>query len=444
MGEAMPKGKRPGRPHIVPPAPEPLYWSEQYPALEPLPGEVRMLLWRAVRWTEIWAAMETRREGLFNPATDGLLREIAGACMREPELIEALGVLTTLRRAPHRVDAERLAEAFAQLQEWADARGWLPAAALFAETAARVTPQSAARANDAARLCRRTALNGRAEEWYLRAYTLGVRGKGRENSKQVLWALLGYGALMRDLGRHDEAREHFESATRRAFSLGLHREAAEAHHDLLLLCADQKAFGAAAWHARLALKLYPLSHRLIPALAHDFSLVLVQQAYFTPALSLLEKTVPVMTNPAEQTIAWSTLAWAAAGCGRLAQFGEAERQALRLVSRHEEFVPTVLEHLAEGAHLSGDLEKARQYATRAAEAAHDRQDATLERDALELIARIDRHSPPLRERETLERQRLTKLAQRFAAMLKKWMVLDHLRSRTKPDSDNDEPGTEVA
>ena len=445
MGQTKPEGKRPGRPHVIPPPPPPVGWRRELDALKSLGGSVKVVLWRALRRTHLWAdTPPERRKGLFNPPSEAMLQASGRVCMREPELIEPVGVFTSLLRAPHETDGRLIGGACRRVHEWADARGMLAVAVQFAEAAATVQPESAARANDAARLCRRAAYDDRAADWYLRAYKLGVRGKGRGNRKQSLWALLGYGALMKDLGRHEEAKLYYNRAARAAYSMGLRKAAAEAQHDLMGLAAEMGEFTAAEWHARQALRLYPDSHPRLPALAHDWAFVLVRLHCYTPAIPLLQEAVRRTYTLDLQTLFWGTLARAVAGARQRSAFDEAEAKILHLTELNDEYAPAALIHLAEGERSFGEWEQANHYACRTLEIAQRRRDTLLEKDAAELLAAIaDRLEAPI-EQPVKDQERTEVLTRRFKAKLQRWKAPDCHQPGADPDSNGSSSSGEAA
>ncbi|HYW05484.1 MAG TPA: hypothetical protein VE913_00935, partial [Longimicrobium sp.] len=98
----------------------------------------------------------------------------AFAIQQAPELSGALGLLALVPRAPELVDGKQIAEACHTVYEWADLRGMVRTGRLFAEMAAHADPEDPARANYAARMCRRAALFPRAADWYQRGLGLAV------------------------------------------------------------------------------------------------------------------------------------------------------------------------------------------------------------------------------------------------------------------------------
>ena len=410
-------------------------WRRELDALKSLHGSVKVVLWRALRRTHLWVATPPeRRKGLFNPPSEVMLQASGRVCMREPELIEPVGVFTALLRAPHEAESRPVVEACRRVQEWADARGMLSVAVQFAEAAATVQPESAARANEAARLCRRAAYDDRAADWYLRAYKLGVRGKGRANRKQSLWALLGYGALMKDLGQYDEAKLYYNRAARAAYSMGLRKEAAEAQHDLMGLAAEMGEFTAAEWHARQALKLYPARHTRVPYFVHDFAFVLIRNCFYTFALALLEKLLPLITRPEEEVLVYGSMARATGGIGQRKQFEVVEREILQRIQMYQDFAPSALNGLAEGARALGDWERAEQYARAALALARTRKDAVEEQVASVLLGRIAmREAFPLHQ-DPPDQHRLELLMRRFVIRLQTWKAPGQSKPGADPDT----------
>ncbi|HEX2091835.1 MAG TPA: hypothetical protein VHG28_05500 [Longimicrobiaceae bacterium] len=288
-------------------------------------------------------------------------------------------------------------------------------AAYFAEAAAMADPESPARTNEAARLCRRAALDRRASVWYERAFKLAVR---TQNRREVIWALLGYGSLLYGLGHLTRARPYFETVARRAARTGRRRSAAEAHHDLILLCLDLHDFRQAEEHARLSESLYPRQHSRIPHLVHDCAVLLIREGYHSTALSLLGKLPGYFPRPEEAVLVWSTLARAAAGAGQVDQFREAEQKALELVGFYEEHGAATFVNLAEGAWLQGQDGKAGQYAELAIDVARRRKDRGQARLARELVGRIARKEPV--PEEVPAPTQIRTLARRLTARLRIW------------------------
>ena len=372
------------RQHRIPPPPAPL---ERLHVLEQVESTVGLVLWRALVDVRLWTSAPAERRHLFHAPTDEVRERFALARAETPELAPALGTFALLLQAPELLDAAQVADACAFVHTWADERGLMLTALLFAETAAHAEDDNPARANLAARNARRAMEYDRAGAWHMRAYKLAVRAK---NDGEKVWALIGYGAMMKATGRYAEARRFFQRAARAAKGTGRRKEAGMAHHDLMSIAVEMGNFRLAEVHTNAALALYPNDHPRIPALAHDFAFVLLRQHHYTAALSLLERVVSLIRRPEEQAIVLSSLAWAAAGAGRTKRLAEAERTAVELVGIFEDYAPAVFLHLAEGWRACGDWERADRYADAAMLAAQRRKEPHLAREAADLRETIEK------------------------------------------------------
>jgi tetratricopeptide (TPR) repeat protein len=390
---------------------------EGWPVLDDVDGALGLTLWRALRAVWTWVdTLPERRGGLSQEPTREVRERFAYAVVEAPELTSALGTFVLLTSHADMVDPGQLAQACRAVYEWAENRSLVETAIHFAEAAARVSDKPEA-ANIAGRMCRRGALDERSAAWFARAFRLAVREREKG---ETLRALLGYGALLRDLGRYDEARAMFERAARRAARTGRLRQAAEAHHDLLAIAAELGSYSDAERHARLAGKLYPVHHARFPYLVHDFAFVLVRQQSYTAALALLEDLLRVEWRPSEWLLVWSTTTWAAAGSARVHFHDRAEHEVLQLIGMHEEYASAAYIHLAEGARHLGRWERAERYVTAAGDAARRRKDAALEQEARALQGVIAAREPAPREKEPQSADRTQMLARWLANRLRRW------------------------
>jgi tetratricopeptide (TPR) repeat protein len=390
------------RQHRIPPPPAPL---ERLHVLEQVESAAGIVLWRALVDVRLWASSPAARRRLFHAPNAEVRERLALARAETPELAPALGTFALLLQAPHVADAGQVADACAFVQAWADERGLVLTGLLFAEAAAHVEPDNPARANLAARNARRALMFERAGAWHLRAYKLAVRAK---DDGEKVWALIGGGAMMKATGRFPEARRFFQRAARGAKATGRRKEAGMAHHDLMSIAVEVGNFRLAEMHTNAALSLYPHDHVRIPALAHDFAFALLRQGHFSGALFLLERVVPLIRRPEEHAMVFASLAWAAAGAGRIARHLEAERAAVELVGIFDQYLASVFLHLAEGWRLRGDSERADKFAEGAFDAAERREEPHLRREAAELREAIARRGavapdapPEARTRATL-------------------------------------------
>ena len=388
--------------HRIPPPPAPL---DRLTVLEQVESTAGLVLWRALVDVRLWASAPAERRDLFHAPSAEVRERFALARAETPELAPALGTFALLLQAPEVLDAAQVAEACAFVRGWADVRGLRVTALLFAEAAAVTEPNDPARANLAARSARRALEYDRAGTWHLRAYKLAVRAK---DEREKVWAMLGYAAMMKETGNPAEARRFLHKSARRAKGTGRRKEAGIAHHNLSNLAAEAGKYRLAEMHVNSALSLYPHDYARIPPLAHDFAFSLLRQHHYSAALYLLERVVPLIQRPEERALVLSSLAWAAAGAGRVQRIAEAERLAVELVGIFEDYAAGVFLHLAEGWRACSDWERAARYADAACVAAGRRQEPHLAREAADLREAIRQRkgtagdtTPPPRTRGVL-------------------------------------------
>lgn len=374
------------------PIPPPPYWRlDEHggpfgsAVLRECNGALGLVLWLGLRRVWTWCEAAPHRRRKIGKAASAESRDGWDAAKSAaPELSSPLSTLELLGQAPGDISPVQLSEACDEIHRWAEYHGLLSTAVHFAEAAARAWPENTERANSAGRICRRAGLSQRSAGWFFRAYPLALRNKDRE---QAIRALLGYGALMKDLGRLPEARSLFRRAARRAARTGRRRQAAEAYHDLMALSAEDGKLHEVEAYASRALDLYPLHGSRLPYLAHDFAFVLMRRRLYAVAYPLLEAFLRVV--PSRNLLpGLSTFAWAAAGCNLPNRFDDAERRVLQLLADHEDCAAAAYLHLAEGARLLERWTKAENYARTALAEAQRRQDAALEREAHALNAAI--------------------------------------------------------
>ncbi|HEX6036789.1 hypothetical protein [Longimicrobium sp.] len=361
-----------------------------------LDGARGPVLFQALRYVYEWSrgtadeAARTRLEG--RPVSVAARELMDDATEEVPELAGAFETFAALRESPAEIAPARVGGACRGVAAWAEERSLITVAAHFAEAAAYADTESPECANDAGRLCRRAALNERAALWFDRAFYAARRLKRR---REMIRALLGYGSLAKNMGHMDAALDAYERAARLARRTRRRKQAAEAYHDLLAITAEIGPFEHAEMHALTAAQLYPATHPYLPALAHDWAFLLVRIRHYTPALPLLRLALLRIERPGIRALVWSTLAWAAGGAQRAPQFEEAEREALALVAKYDEYAPAVYIHLAEGARRIGRWTDATAYSAAAERASAERGAAMLEVEARELLQAIkDQTEPP--------------------------------------------------
>jgi tetratricopeptide (TPR) repeat protein len=437
-----PKQHRPDRPLKAPPPPPPLRGAlvegcdlpvSDFDIPKEMHTPLGIVLWKSLRDVQVCSEVEPHdRRKLLRPPNEEVRERFAFAREEAPELATALAVFLLLLQTPAVVDARDLALACHQVYEWADQRGMRLIAYHYAEAAAYADPLDPARANFAARMARRALKKDRASLWYLRAHRVAILTK---NKRETVYALLGYGTMMKDAGNFKEARRAFDKAATRATGSGRRREAAEAYHDLFAIALELGKLRLAEFHLLTALSFYPARHERIPALAYDIGFLLIRKCHFYGALSVLERTAPLIRRREEQALVWSAVAWAAGGAGLRERFRETERKALELVAVFEDFAPAIFIHLAEGCRALRDWDRAERYAEVAQEYALQREEPPLAQEATELRAAIERRkeAPPA----VPETTRAESLVQSALDRLAKWAKAP---DRKRPGADPDEPG----
>lgn len=384
MDERVPR--QPRLRTVVPP-PDPL---PEHVLLVGIDDPLARVFWRAARDLSEWAASPTASR-TSDPADAAAFREqLAYAASNTPELEEAFGAFGLLRLNPKLAQRRSLAKACQQVQAWADARGMQETALLFAESWARIDAENPIAANEAGRAARRTAHVHRAEVWLERAYTLAARHKNR---REKIRALIGHGGLLRELSRYQEARSKFFDAARIAASTRRHRQAAEVQHELLTIAVETGSYAEAEHYMRAALREYPVHHRAVPWLAHDWAFFLVRMSLYREARVLLEAIRPHVSRRELQVVIEGTLGRAVAGCGERRAYELCRERVLVLSSVHGEYAAAALAHLAVGAQCFAEWELAEDLGVRAIEIARTRHQVDVERGATEIIGAIRARQP---------------------------------------------------
>jgi tetratricopeptide (TPR) repeat protein len=408
------------RQHKLLPAPPPRTWQERAETLDAVGDPLGPLFWSVLRSMELW--MESRPEGrpaLFADFSDARRERFAAAATVEPELTGALEVCAGLLDAPGATTEGDVAIACDAIRGWAEARGLTRTAALFAESAAYADPESAARANHAGRLCRRTAQAQRAEVWYDRALKLGIRSKEPD---QQLRAQLGYGNLLRTMGRYEESRKVLVRAERRARRHNRKRVAAEAHHDLLALQVYTGSVEEGAKHLSAALVLYPYKHPRLPVLIHDWGVLLLHRRYYSAAVEVLEQVTSLHHHDHHlEALCLSSLAHASAAAGEFERFLVTQGAAIRISSSYDEFLPAVLDNVAHGWRAHGKWGEAHRFAERACTLARSRGDDSVEESARALVAEIAKQSRVPQGRAFDDREFFQELLGKSRRKLRWWL-----------------------
>lgn len=386
--------------------PERPSWLAEGPPRE-LEEALGIELWRAVANIRLWA--ETPRaqyaelfqrvrsnpsgRGFAHVTESSLQKRRADARSSEPELVSALEVFTELTEAPERISVAALVSACRAVAAWGEQRGFAETAMQFAEAAAAAAPESAALANLAGRLCRVYGKRGRAELWYDRAIGLSRRISGKAGIREYIHAHLGFATTLLEIEDHERALKYIKRAGLMAKRKGMRGKAAEAFHDAMYLATVDGSLGKATVYARRAINLYPFHHSRLPALAHDFALLLVHKGMYSPALSILQSVVGKILRPADEVVVWGTIARSAAGAGHNSRFREAVEIVETLAPKYGQAGAAALYGVAEGARLLEDWAMAEQFATEAASRALATGSQQVVSLSLKLVAAVKAREP---------------------------------------------------
>jgi tetratricopeptide (TPR) repeat protein len=373
-----------------------------------------------LRDVQHWMA-RTQRNGLFGHRNHKVRARLLRAMRVAPGLAPALRTFMHLRRDPGAVLPSELGAACYAVWGWAEGESLLGTAAHYAEAAAYLVPDNPAYANDAGWACRRCNFQERAGEWYERGFRLAVRSKNRH---EAIRALIGRGAVYKNMGEHELARHFYDRASRRAVNTGRRRQAAVARHYIFALEAERGTFEDGLEAVRETLNLYPIHDPRVPYLAHDYAFLLIRNRYFTAALALLEKLAPAITKPEERVLVQSSIARAAAAAGRFEQSRAAAEDALDTAKTHPEYAHACYVHLACASRSAGKWEAAADYAARAEQTSRVLRDAVVEQVASELRAEIAARIQPERENAEACPYAVEVLEKKFSIRLRRWLAPD--------------------
>jgi hypothetical protein len=259
--------------------------------LEPFsvePPSLSLLLWQRARDVRLWAMVPAaHRTGLFQenaPSSVDAGDQVPAA------LRTAIEVLQSLVDNPGEADRESLAEACRCVIDWAEKENVFPVALHFADSWGYVESHNPQTAATAGQYCTRGAHYGRAEEWLIRAATLGRRVKDWE------WYIRSYvrlGIVRYELGDSPRARAFALKAATKAKWSGHHTLGGMAYHDLLAVAIHTGTFAQGERYATRALELYPVRYDRVRHLAHDYALFLARRACYSSAMPLLNGIEPL-------------------------------------------------------------------------------------------------------------------------------------------------------
>jgi tetratricopeptide (TPR) repeat protein len=404
------RGKR-YRTFRLPPEPLPAY-----DLLDGADDPLAEILFRALvefrRWTSASAP-----DRLVARGNAGEMENLKYILTRSPELEEPLGCYATLRRNPGLISVGAVARACEMIHSWADERGLELTALLFAEAWAGVDPDNPIANNAAGRMARHLNDVERAEIWFERAYKLAAR---KRNRREKIKALIYHGGMLRECGQYAEARQKFEDAAKLAGSTRRKRQAAEVQHELFTIAAESGDFPEAEVYLRGALRVYPIHHRAIPWLAHDWAFLLVRSGFYMEAKVLLLAVTQLVSRKQLQVVIWGTLGRAAAGTNDRRLFERSVERVISLVGAYEEFGAAALAHLAVGWQFFGEWDAAAEFAQRSIQLAQVRLQPDVERGAQEILASSRDRIPPQPQTEVPPRSRIPVIEKRLLQRLVDW------------------------
>jgi len=379
-----------GEKHIIP---EPPKWAQPvFLILNEVPDALGATLWRYARHIRDRASATTaeRRILVANVIAPHVQDRISAARYQAPELAEAHVRFGMSLLAPDNCSDGELATACVRICDWAECSAYERTAIEYAELAALLDNQSARAANRAGRLNRNASDYPRAEIWFERAIGLARR---TTNSLEYTRGHIGFGILYQTTGRDRRARRHFHTASIIARKDGRRWLAAEAQHDLMLMCTERGRYEEAEAHADKALAWYPKHHNRFPFFVADLCFLLVSEAHYSTAVGLLSEFLEVVKSPPQQVLGMSLLARALAGAGERARFGRIRSKVLALLQDYHEYEPAARVNLAEAERAAGLWRDAELSARRALDLAIIRRDVVPERLARALLTEINRKNP---------------------------------------------------
>ena len=348
--------------------------------LDEVGGAAGYVLWLLLNDCGLWIAAGPRPE-LFAPGGREWSEDEWPA-----ELVDAFSVLRAASAAPELARAPDLAAAAASVWEWAEREGHKETALQFAELAARLEPDSSARSATAGRFCRRYGgLHARAAQWYARATRLA---RLQDDEIAFVTARLGWGILEFNQGRYLHAESHFNAAFRRAMRVGRRSTAGLARHCLLGIAVASGRYEVAMLQAFEAVRLYAAHHPRFPVLAHDVAFAIAAQGYYSSAIPVLVKTLPLMGVARERILVLATLARSAGAARDRVRFERAAAEVLRMAEADAEMSESSVFQVAQGARSFEQWERADLLARRALELAEQSGNGYIVSAARELIESI--------------------------------------------------------
>jgi tetratricopeptide (TPR) repeat protein len=352
--------------------------------LDEVGGAAGYVLWLLLSDCGLWIAADQRAE-LFAPGG----RDWAEAEW-PAELVDAFSILRAASAAPELARAPDLAAAAASVWEWADAEQHQETALQLAELAARLDPDDPSRATTAGRFARRLGLHSRASRWFARGTRL-ARLHGDEI--EFVTAHLAWGVLEDQVGNYLHAEAHFTKGFRRAMRAGRRSLAAAAKHNLMGVAVTTQRFEDAWGHAWDAARMYAAHHPRLPLFAHDVAFLFACEGYFSSALPILERVLPMVERLRERVLVLAAITRAAGAVRDRLRFERTAAEVLSIAARESELAAGCIYYVAEGARCFEQWERSRQLALQCLELADAREDHAVQSLATALLDALSRREP---------------------------------------------------
>ena len=383
---------RAGRPYVVPPAllrsGEPF---DGHHVVDEVRSPLGVLLWEGVRDVVLWAATApASRPSLF--ASRAYRERVAALHSLElDQHVRGMMMLLAGVLDPEtQPDRQAVARTCRKLAFWAEER-LLPRTSIwYAQAAALTAPESAEHAYTAGLLCRRNTEYTRAETWYRRAIGLARR---RRDAQVYARAYMGLGDLFMQRGEYGRARLALERALNTARRAGMRTLRAEALHDLFAVAVETNQVTEAEGFARKAFRAYPRNHANLPKFAHDVAVFWMFQGFYDRALPVFQAVLGTLARAGDRLRILSSIARAAGGAGRIADFANAWVETWQIVDDCPtvECVTSSLVRLAYGAASLRDWERVELAARHAVDLSRARGQEQVEQEAMTLLEAAERH-----------------------------------------------------
>ncbi|MBW3629474.1 MAG: hypothetical protein KY464_09270 [Gemmatimonadetes bacterium] len=391
--------KRPRRRHRVPfPLTDTAELFEGGEILREFDSDVAVVLWKSYKNVMLWAgAHHEDRAGLFATGAGERRRAEIRATSAEAAIEQPLQELAALLDAPGEADAVMIAGACRALSAWAAARNASASALLFMQAAALTSPADADAACSVGRMARNRAEYARAETWFRQAI---VAARAAENWTAYTQAYVGLGKVFTHRGALPSARRALVLAYRTATRHHLRELRGWALSDLGIVSIQAGRWADACACIRNALTIYGPAHPLSANLVHDVAYGWIKEGWFAPAVRLLAKVGPRLSDRLVRVHVSSSLARASGGAGDGTQFNAAvaELRDLSTDPALAALMPDAWLDVAHGAASLGRWDSAEQAAAAALRLAENQAQARVRFEAEATLASIrgDRVAATLR------------------------------------------------